>query len=165
MKNNFLKIFFLIFSLFAFVLNASAIVSSEADINRKIVQLKKLSQYDYNSIVNKNELIGYRLNNFNMATAQYKNSANLVVDNFNNIIFQINTIKNSSDFSDSDKAIQINKLYQDADAALYNFDSQTLNYLFSLRSIMPSISYQRYTKKFQEFYNGIGLTDNKLIVK
>ncbi|HIS88135.1 TPA: hypothetical protein IAA87_01740, partial [Candidatus Avigastranaerophilus faecigallinarum] len=73
--------------------------------------------------------------------------------------------KNSSDFSDSDKAIQINKLYQDADAALYNFDSQTLNYLFSLRSIMPSISYQRYTKKFQEFYNGIGLTDNKLIVK
>ncbi len=165
MKNKFLKIFFLIFSLFAFVLNASAIVSSEADINRKIVQLKKLSQYDYNSIVNKNELIGYRLNNFNMATAQYKNSANLVVDNFNNIIFQINTIKNSSDFSDSDKAIQINKLYQDADAALYNFDSQTLNYLFSLRSIMPSISYQRYTKKFQEFYNGIGLTDNKLIVK
>ncbi|HIS88195.1 TPA: hypothetical protein IAA87_02050, partial [Candidatus Avigastranaerophilus faecigallinarum] len=79
MKNKFLKIFFLIFSLFAFVLNASAIVSSEADINRKIVQLKKLSQYDYNSIVNKNELIGYRLNNFNMATAQYKNSANLVV--------------------------------------------------------------------------------------
>ena len=165
MKNRLLKIFFLVFALFAFVLNANAVVSSVADINKKIVDLKKISQYDYNSLVNKNELIGYRLDSFNMASAQYKNSANLVVDNFNNIIFQINTIKNSSDFSDSDKQVQINKLYQDADAALYNLDSQTMNYLFSLRTIMPTITYQRYVKKFQEFYNGIGLTDNKLSVR
>lgn len=159
------KFLLLFIAFFFFILNANALVNSNSDINFKIVQLNKIAQFDYNSMVNKNELIGYRLNNFNMLTAQYQNSAKKAVDNLNNIIFQIDTIRNSSDFSDSDKELQINKLYQDADSILYNFDSDTLNYVFALRNFMPSISYQRYTKKFQAFYNEIQLTDNKLIVK
>lgn len=165
MKSKFLKVLFLLLAFFFCHLNASAVISSEADMMRKINQLKTLSQYDYLSLVNKNELIGYRLDSFNMASSQYKNSTKLVIDNFNSILFQIDTVRNSSDFSDSDKQIQINKLYQDADSALYNLDSQTINYLFSLRTFMPPITYQRYVKKFQSFYNEFQLTNNEISIK
>ena len=165
LKSKLSKFLLLFISFFFFILSANALVNSSSDINAKIIKLNKIAQYDYNSFVNKNELIGYRLSNFNMLTSQYQNSAKQSVDNLNNIVFQIDTIRNSSDFSDSDKELQINKLYQDADTTLYNFDSQTLNYIFSLRNVMPSISYQRFAKKFQEFYNEIQLTDNKLSIK
>lgn len=165
LKTKVLKFLLLFVAFFAFVLNANAMISSESDMYRKLGQLKTIAQFDYLSLVNKNELIGYRLESFNMASSQYKNSANLVVENFNNILSQINTIRNSSDFSDSDKQMQISKLYQEADTILYNLDSQTINYLFSLRSFMPPITYQRYLKKFQAFYNELQLTNNEISVK
>ncbi len=165
MKNKFLKILFLFTAFFSFCLSANALISSEADILNKINQLQVISDYDYISMVNKNELIGYRLDSFNMASYQYKNSAKQVIDNFKNLLFQMDTIKNSSDFSDSDKDVQIKKLYQEADSALYTLDSQTLNYLFSLRDFMPPITYQRYVKKFQAFYNDFHLTDGQISVK
>ncbi len=165
MKSKVLKVLFLLFAFLSCHLTASAVISSESDMMRKINQLKTISQYDYISLVNKNELIGYRLDSFNMASSQYKNSTKLVIDNFNSILFQIDTVRNSSDFSDSDKQIQINKLYQDADSALYNLDSQTINYLFSLRDFMPPITYQRYVKKFQSFYNEFQLTNNEISIK
>ncbi len=165
MKNKFLKILFLFTIFFVFCLNANAIISSESDIINKINQLQVISDYDYISMVNKNELIGYRLDSFNMASSQYKNSARQVIDNFKNLLFQMDTIKNSSDFSDSDKDVQIKKLYQEADSALYTLDSQTLNYLFSIRDFMPPITYQRYVKKFQAFYNDFHFTDGQISVK
>lgn len=165
LKTRILKFLLLFFAFFAFVLNANATISSEYDINRKMEQLREIAQYDYISLINKNELIGYTLDSFNMASSQYKNSAYLAIEHFNSILSQIDTIKNSSDFSDSDKQLQISKLYQDADATLYNLDSQTMNYLFSIRNFMPSITYQRFVKKFQAFYNEFQLTNNEISVR
>ncbi len=164
LKSIFTKILLSCFLLFCFMLNVHAAVTSDSNIYQKINSVKTLSQYDYISLINKTEMIGYRLDAFNIATSQYKNTLMLTLEKLNNIPYQIRVIRSSSDISDSDKKIQINNLYNDADAALYNLDSQTMNYLFSVRNCMPTLTYKKYLKKFQELYNSQKLTNANISI-
>ena len=116
-------------------------------------------------MVNKNELIGEIRSSFDMSTMQYKNNAGITAESLRNILRQIDIVKNSADFSDSDKNLQISKLYQDADSALYDLDSKTINYLMEVQRIMPTITYQRYVKKFLEQYNQMNLTGSQLYIR
>ena len=163
MKKMFLKIMLILALCITFICNsANALVRSESDIQYKIKQIQTLCDQDYFNFINKSELIGYRLSNFEMYTQQYKNSANATIQKLNSILMQISLVRNSADFSDSEKTMQINKLYQDAETILIDLNNTTVNYIFSIRLGMPSISYQRYTKKFIDYYNSFHFTDAQL---
>ncbi len=155
---------FLCFCIFGNIMQANAYVSSEYDIQQKVQQVRALSKFDFLSLVNKNELIGFRLDNFKMTSQYYSNNVALSADNLSNILNQINLVKNSSDYSDTEKNMQLNKLYQDANNALYDIDTKTISYLIEVRRGMPSITYQRYLKKFQDYYNSLGLTESTIIL-
>ena len=165
MKNKLLNFFLAIAMFFAIALNADAAINSQSDIYAKANSVKKLAEYDYTALIGKTELIGYRLNSFNFSATQYKNNAYQTYEALNNINSQIDVVRNSSDFSDSDKQLQINKLYQDANTALYDLDSKTMTYVYSLRNFLPSISFSRYSKKFLDFYNSQKITENEIVVK
>lgn len=139
-----------------------ALIFNEDDILVAIDKLTEIANEDFFSMVNKSELIGIRYENFNMLTMQYQSevagTANLLRDKLN----KINLIMNSSDYSDTEKQMQTNALYQEVNLALNTIDTRTMNYIFSLRDFMPSITYQRYNKKFTEYYNDIDITGNKI---
>ena len=153
-------LFFLILIL---PLSAFGLVRSDEEAAVKINQLESLVNYDFFDLFNKSELIGMNLTNYNISTSQYKQSAMSTIELIRSSISQVQMVRNSIDLTDEDKLLQINKLYQDIDAALYSLDSQTLNYMYSLRMIMPTITYQRFVKSFQTYYNSLDLTNNKMV--
>ncbi len=158
-------IFALFLALFSFAQSASAIVYSDADIYQKINQLNVIMQTDYLSFINKADVVGYRLSSFEMQTMNYKNQARMNIENLNNILIQINDIRNSMELSESDKNLQISKLYQQSANLLFGMDNMTMNYLISLNSILPTITYNRFINRFQEFYNELNLTNADVKVK
>ena len=158
-------IFALFLALFSFAPSASALVYSDADIYQKINQLQIIMQTDYISFINKAEVVGYRLSSFEMQTMNYKNQARMNIENLNNILTQINEIRNSMELSESDKNMQISRLYQQSANLLFGMDNMTMNYLLSLNTILPSITYNRFINRFQEFYNELNLTNADVKVK
>ncbi len=164
MKNRILSFLLTSVLFLALAMNANAALTTESNINTKLSSLNSIAQYNCISLVNKSELIGYRLQNFNFATSQYQNTARLAAEKVNNIINQISIIRESSDFSDSDKEIQVNNMLQEADTALYDLDARTIDYLYSLRTNMPTITYRKYVKKFLEFYNSKNITNAQIDV-
>ncbi|MCD7740072.1 MAG: hypothetical protein LUH11_01830 [Candidatus Gastranaerophilales bacterium] len=163
-KNNFIKILVTCCLFFMMVLNVQAAITSDANIYQKINSLQTLSQYDFISLINKTEMIGNRLDAFNITTSQYKNTIIQTLERLNNIPSQVTAIKSSSDISDSDKQVQINNLYNNADTDLYNLDSQTMNYLYSLRNCMPTITYKKFLNKFLDLYNSQNLTNSVISI-
>ncbi|MBQ8887794.1 MAG: hypothetical protein IJY61_08855 [Candidatus Gastranaerophilales bacterium] len=150
--------------LFAFAQNVNATIYSEADIYQKINQLNTLIDQDFVEFVNKSDLVGYRLDSFKMSSANYKNVARMTVEKLRKMLEQINSINQSSEFSDSDKSMQIARIYQEATTDLYNMDTQTINFMIGLNQFMPTITYSRFVKKYQEFYNGLDITNTDLSV-
>ena len=120
---------------------------------------------DYISFINKADVVGYRLSSFEMQNANYKNQARMNIENLNNILIQLNDVRNSLELSDTDKNMQVAKLYQQATNILFGMDNVTMNYLMSLNTIMPTITYERFVKRFQDFYNGLNLTNADVKVK
>ena len=164
-----IKLFGLIFALFlamfSFVQSASALIYSESDIYQKIDKLKVIMNTDYISFINKADLVGYRLSSFDMQTMNYKNQARMNIENLNNILSQIKDIRYSMELSETDKNMQISKSYQQAANLLFGMDNMTMNYLLSLNTIMPTITYDRFVNRFQEFYNELNLTNADVKVK
>jgi hypothetical protein len=144
---------------------AKATISSEYDVQAKISQVQQLANYNYDQLVNKTDLIGYRRANFNMYIAQYKTTANMTTEQLRTITSQIQVLNNTSEMSDSDKRMQKNNLFMDADKILYNLDNQTVNFLASCKSTMPTITYQKFVKHFLEYYNSLQITNNTLSFK
>ena len=144
---------------------ANAIVTSEYDIQRRIQQVQQLATFDYNQFVNKADLIGYRRNNFSMLISQYTTTASMTAEQLRTIVTQIQMTKKSSDFSDSDKMINVNNSYLDADKILYNLDNQTINFLYSCKNTMPTVTYQKFVKRFLDYYNSLQITNNSLQFK
>ena len=159
------KILASIFIMLYFALNAFASINSVSDIESKISKLNQLNNYNFINLVNKTDLIGERLQSFDMLSSQYKNEVFLASENLKNIINQINLIKGADNISDSEKTLQISKLYQDTQTILYNIDSKTVQYLYGLRTFMPTITYQKYSVSFSNFYNGLNISDKKIISK
>ena len=165
MKKKLFLTFTVIFAMFfALSLDAKAYISSDQDIINKKKQVEELYKFDFLSLVNRGELIGYRLDDFRMQSQGYANTIYVAIDNLNNISSQIQFIRNSQELSNTDKDMRIRKLYQDADMALYDIDNKTSNYLINLKYSMPSITYDRYLRKFQDYYNSLDLTNSDLHV-
>ena len=99
------KIFNIIFCVFMFIfgsyMSAMAVVSSQYDIQQAVNKLNELSSYNCISLINKNELIGYKLDNFNMLTDEYQKSVIAARDSIVQGLNKIELIQNSTDFSDS----------------------------------------------------------------
>ena len=163
-KKLFLALTIILTMFFAFSSDAKAQILSDQDVIMKIQQVEELFDFDFLSLVNRGELVGYRLDDFRMQSQVYANTIYVAIDNLKNISSQIQYIRASQEISNTDKEIRIRKLYQDADLALYDIDNKTANYLINLKYSMPSITYERYLKKFQEYYNGLDLTSSDLHV-
>ena len=144
--------------------SAKAYIDSEDEIQYRIEQLNNLSEVDLSSYIPKGELIGIRQSNFNTANAFYKNTIRVTTDNLTNILNQIRLIKKSAELSDSEKEMQIQKLYGDASAALNDLDTKTFSYLIEIKQGIPTITYDRYSLKFQDLYNSMNLTGNPVYV-
>lgn len=151
--------------MFSICSNAWAAINSQAAINSTSNKLMQVSTMDFMSFVNKSDLVGYRYSNFQMQTEQYKRSVSGTVTNLQSISNRINIIKNSIDFSDSEKEMQTRQLYQEADTAIYNVNTLTINYLIGLKQSMPTITYQKFVKKFQDYYNGLKIDSNNIYVR
>ena len=165
MKRKFFScLFAIVLALFTFAPMGNATIYSEADIYQKIYKLNMLIEQDFVSFVNKSDLVGYRLESFKMSASNYKNVARMTVEKLRKMLEQINSINQSSEFSDSDKAMQISRIYQEATTDLYNMDTQTINFMIGLNQFMPTITYSRFVKKYQEFYNGLDITNTDLTV-
>lgn len=166
MKNKlFGLVFTMFFVLFAFAQNAFAAIYSDADIYQKINQLNVISNTDFISFINKADVVGYRLANFEMTSSNYKNYIRMTTEQLTTLLKQIQEVRNTTELSDADKNMQISKMYQDATALLFNVDTQTMNYLMSMNRTMPTITYSRFVKNYQDFYNGLNLTDADVRVK
>lgn len=166
MKNKFFGLVFaVVFALFTFVQGAFAMIYSDSDIYQKINQLNTISNTDFISFINKADMVGYRLAGFDMTTSNYKNYIRMTIEQLNNLVSQIQETRSSVELSDTDKNLQISKMYQDATNLMFNVDNQTMNYLISLNQIMPTITYSRFLKSYQDFYNSLNITNSKIKIK
>ena len=157
------KIFcFICLLVFALPLTANAAVRSEGDAITKMNKVQTIVDYDFYSFFNKSELIGNNLTNYNISTSQYKQAARSTKELINSSLSQAKMLRDSIDLTTEDRDLKMRKIYQDIDAALYSLDSQTLSYIFAMRNIMPTITYQRFVKRFEAFYNSRGLTENQM---
>ena len=150
---------------FSTVTDAKAFIQSEYELDAAATKVTELAENDLLSLVYKNELIGYRLESFNLQTMQYQRSAQFHADNLHSLRSKLDVIQNSIDFSDTEKDMQSRQLYQEADAALSDLNSKTISYLIGLRDLMPTVTYQRYVKRFLDYYNDLDLTDQDLTVR
>ena len=150
---------------FSSISSAQAIIYSEYDIEVAIEKMNQLASENLLDFVNKNELIGYRYDNVNMSTIQYQTNVKAAADALVNMRNRIDIVRNSADFSDSEKNMQISQIYQQADASLSDISSKTVWYLIELRRSMPTITYQRYVTKFQDYYNDLNINNSPISIK
>lgn len=153
---------FICLLVFALPLAANAAVRSEGEAITKMNKVQTIVDYDFYSFFNKSELIGNNLTNYNISTSQYKQAARSTKELINSSLSQAQMLRDSIDLTTEDRDLKMRKIYQDIDAALYSLDSQTLSYIFAMRNIMPTITYQRFVKRFEAFYNSLGLTENQM---
>ncbi len=162
MKNKFFAILsFVLILLFSTVCDAQAFTSSKSDIELSIQKLDQLAKFDYTSLLHKNELIGYRLDNYNLDTNQYRRDVESARDNLINNLNKIDIINTSVDFSDTEKQIQLNQVYQNVDTTLSNINSRTLMYLTNTKRYMPTITAQQYISKFQKYYDSLNISNKR----
>lgn len=158
-------LFTLILLFFSTAIDANAQIKSKNDLQNVAKKVCDLSDYNLISLVYKNELIGYRLENFNMRSMEYQRIAQFHADNLKSLKARYDVVQNSIDFSDTEKEMQSKQIFQEADASLSDLNSKTISYLIGLRDLMPTITYQRYVKRFLNYYNDLNLTDVDLRVK
>jgi len=151
--------------LFSAVVDVQAAIRNRQDMMIAAQKLQQLQQFDFLSLVNRNELIGYRLDEFNMSTMQYKANVTTVLNSLVNISRRMDTVMNSADFSDTEKQMQMNQLLQEADVAVSDINVKSVTYLMLLKNSMPTITYSRYVKRFQEYYNSLDITNDDISVR
>ena len=157
MKNIFLKLIVSLALLGSIAINAFASINSTGDIYTLIGKLSQIIECDTNQFVNKSDLIGQRLYNFEMVSGQYKNEIRSTQERLKNINSQIEIIESNFNIPESEKMPQIQNLYNEAETIKYDIDSKTLNYLYAVKGGMPSITYQQYAEKFRKFYDSLGM--------
>ena len=163
MKRFVLKLMLVFTVLVAFVCNSAlAVITSQSEITYKKNQLRALYSKDLMSFVNKSDLIGYRLSNFTMHNAQYKNEINTLIERLDNVSNQIQVIQNTTEISDSDKQLQITQMYQEANAIVADTNNRTMSYMYAIKDTMPSITYQKYIRTFTKYYNSLNIVDDEI---
>lgn len=155
-KKLFLVPVMAIMLLFGAVLSAHAYINGEQDLYNKIQKLQELRAFDVTSLINKGDLIGYRLDDFNRARQTYNSSINYAIDQLNQIRDDIYKFQNMEGLSEQEKTIQIQKLYQDANKVISDLNSATSAFVYLVKNPMPTLTYQRFEKKFWNYYYSLG---------
>ena len=162
MKKKIISLFSLLCLLFFVAIGtADAAIKTKADITVVVKKLNSLSKTDMTSFVNKSELIGVRKERFSLYSTQYQRKIVSTVENLQNISNSIDVINKSLEISNTEKKMQLQKLYQEADAALGDVDNITLDFLVG-SEMLPSITQQRFIKKFLAYYNSLNITDQNI---
>ncbi len=140
-----------IFSIFFTAYNAFAAVQSVSDINNKIIAIEKVQNMDFTTMYNKTDLIGQNRDNFKMAADNYKRFAQMTAG-------KLRTIQNEiGNASSGGTSTSVSNLYYDADNVIYEFNNKTNAFLAELELFMPSITYQKFVKKFNTYYNSLNI--------
>ena len=153
------KIFGLIALFLSFLfIPAFADVSDERDIQDVVAKLNGIISMNPYSLFNKSELIGYRRDQFEMSTNHYKARVTSARDRILNLSNQMKTIKKDTNINDEDRATAMTGSMQEVNGYIAEVDSLTYSYLNEIRWFMPSLTYQRYYKKFQNYYSYLNVT-------
>jgi len=144
-------------------LSAFAGVQSLEEIYSAAEGLGKMAECDLSGLIGSAELIGESKRFFNIAASQYKN---LVKQGQENMLRQAAIIEQIQTYNlpEDEKYAKINEHYQDADNIIYGINARSLEHLYGLERFMPTVSYQKYSKKFLNFYNGLHLSDTELSI-
>ena len=153
------KIFGLIALFLSFLfIPVFADVSNDRDIQDAVAKLNGIVSMNPYSLFNKSELIGYRRDQFEMSTNHYKSRVAAARDRITNLRYQVKSVKNDINISDEERSTKIDGSMQEINGYLAEVDSLTFSYLNEIRWFMPSLTYQRYYKKFQQYYNYLNVT-------
>lgn len=142
---------------FGFTLNADAYIGNEQDLSLTIQKLQKLRSADMSSFINKGELIGYRLDDFNMIYGTYMGSVGNAMDQLTQLQSEIEKFKNMSGIEEKERYAQIEKLYQNANTVVGNVNTQTSDFIYNASRPMPTMTYDKFKKKFSAFYYSLGI--------
>lgn len=156
------KIICLIALFFILITNSAFAAYSTYEVEEAIYKLEQLAQDDFFSMVNKSELIGVRYDSFNMQTMQYQSDIANIVGIFKEKLNKIEIIESSTDYSDTEKQMQLNNLYQEINSLLNSVDTKTIYYMNNLGTFMPTITYQKYCRDFTQYYNNLEITTYKI---
>lgn len=130
---------------------AFAAISSINDIDAKIMALNKVVNVDFGTMYSKSQLIGNTTENFARYSEAYRRSAQMAVVKLQNIKEELKTLN-----PDTDKS-KIAGLYMDATNTVYDFDFKTNTFIKDLEYILPSLTYQKFAKNYNNFYNTLNL--------
>ncbi len=140
-------------SIFAINLNTQAAVNSMASLDSKIAALEKLSKLDFTTMYSKTQLIGLKRDEFERASGNFKSNAEMTAIQLKGIK---NELQNLDPKNDADKIIN---LYLNADNSIYDFNNKARAFVVGLEFIMPTLTYQKFTVKFYNYYNSLNLTN------
>ncbi|MBQ3640458.1 hypothetical protein II906_00765 [bacterium] len=133
-------------------------VSNDRDIQDAVAKLNGIVSMNPYSLFNKSELIGYRRDQFEMSTNHYKARVAAARDRISNLRSQLKSIKNDNSINEEEKSTKLDGSLQEINGYLAEVDSLTFAYLNEIRWFMPSLTYQRYYKKFQNYYSYLNIT-------
>lgn len=155
-----MKIFIKLFLVLAFCVmscSAFAAVETKEDLNKKIQAVESLYKKDFTTMYQKNAVFGITADKFDMTTQHYKNNVSSALRKLTFIQKELNNIDANKNFTKEQKVMEEQSKLQDADDVLFELENKTFNYIESLMFILPSLTYQQYTKKFKEYYNQLNL--------
>lgn len=139
------------------VLNAEAYIGSEQDLSITIQKLQKLRSSDISSFMNKGELIGYRLEDFNMVYNAYISSVSHSIEQLVELQGEIEKFKNMAGIEEKERYAQIEKLYQSANTIVSGINTETSNFVYNSSRPMPTMTYDKFKKKFWAYYYSLGI--------
>ena len=154
MKKVFLNLLFVLLMLIAPV---NADVFNEADIQEVVSKLDNLATFNPYNFFNKSEIIGYRRDQFEMSTNQYRTTVIAVKDRINKNTQELYVFQDDQQMPEDTKNVQMGRIYQDINFALAELDTSTYNYINNLRWFMPTLTYQRYYKSFLNYYQQLNI--------
>lgn len=158
MKNKlFLIPVIAIMMLFGMVLKADAYIQNEYDIQVTMQKLEDLRNTDISSFVNRGEIIGTRLDDFNMIYSTYTSYLSAAIAQLGEIKNEIQKFNNMQGIQEQERFAQISKLYQTANTVVQNVNLQTNSFVYNSSKPMPTITYDRFKKKFMAYYFSLGI--------
>ena len=157
-----LKRFFLIpiislLMLFTCISSAQAYINSQQDLHNAILKIYDLRNFDSMKFISKSELIGERLTDFNEARYVYNSTLESGMYQLMQFEEEINRLNNSTNMDQRAIDTQIQRIYNNANAVVSNINSQAGMYIQRIRYSMPTMTYQKYRKKFYEYYESVNL--------
>ena len=160
MKFNFKQFLVSVFAILLFFgvsLKADAYIANMQDLDYSIQKLQMLRTSNMSEYVKRGEIIGNRLNDFEMIHRTYISSIDSAISRLQKIKEDINNIETMSGISEKDKYAQIEDAFKDANIVIDEVNMRTNDFVVNSSRPMPTITYERFKKKFWAFYYSLGL--------